>query len=63
MKEKKMLKPFNRWVLEVKKSYVSLEFEFNTPDGLNDFYEVLRDALITENVEVTVRAYTKEEEE
>lgn len=58
-----MLKPFDKWVLKVEKSHVSLEFAFNTPDGLNDFYEVFRDAIINDDEKVKVEIYAKKKEE
>lgn len=63
-----MFKPISKWVVKVEKSYIDLCFEFNTADGANDFYEVLRSAYAARDnddrkVSVEIYAECEEEEE
>lgn len=61
-----MFKPISKWMVKVTKSYIDLCFEFNTAEGANDFYEILRSAYAardTDDRKVSVKIYAECEEE
>lgn len=58
-----MFNPIMKWVVKVKKSYVDFYFEFDTAEGANDFYNVLRNAYVDDNDNVSVKIYAEYEED
>lgn len=44
-----MLRPISKWVVKLQKSYIDLYFEFHTPEGAFDFYEVLRGVYVKDD--------------
>lgn len=53
-----MLKPIDKWFLEIKKSYIKMDFEFNTAEGAVDFYELFMEAYAEDDdKEIKARIY------
>lgn len=59
------MKKVSKWVLFIKKSYVSFRFAFDTAEGASDFYEVFVDSMWPEendNDEIKFEIYAEFEE-
>ena len=64
-----MLKPFDKWILIIKKSYVDLEFSFDTAQDAERFYDIFMTAYQVDKDDISARLFAikdedeKEEEE
>lgn len=59
-----MLKPISKWIVNINKSYINLEFEFATAEGATDFYEMFLASLVEDKErEVIANIYAVIEKE